>query len=302
MDEEITPALDDATRQALWEEMDAAEAMGLPLTQETPERQDLDSKSTTATDEPKAEAQTPADAAPAAPAPAAEVDPYEGLSPAVKQELLGFKTLTEQLGRRLRQAEGHIGGLNNQLRAALAVRQAGGSAPSQAQIAAAQNSTGKLAKLKEDFPEFAAAIEETIAPLASAAAEVQTLKAVAVAQQQQQVTEQLYQAVEVKHPGWRNVVATPAFVGWLQSSAPPEAKLLAASPDPEMASRLLDIYKAQTQQPAAVNNRASALAAAAAIPQRGVTAASQRQKAIEDMSPEEYWRYLDEQDRSKTQR
>lgn len=59
----------------------------------------------------------------------------------------------------------------------------------------------------------------------------------------EQAGEELRQAmVEQAHPGWKKLVATPAFTLWLKKQ-PPNIRDLAASEEPEDAIRLLTKYK-----------------------------------------------------------
>jgi hypothetical protein len=72
--------------------------------------------------------------------------------------------------------------------------------------------------------------------------------------------------------------------------------MLAASESPQDAVRLLDIHAEASKS--ATSQRTQRLNSAAALPS-GRSGGNVRQKAVEDMSPEEYWRYLDEIDRQK---
>lgn len=84
-------------------------------------------------------------------------------------------------------------------------------------------------------------------------------------------------------------------MGWLQRQ-PREVQMLAASESPQDAVRLLDLHTEATSS--ASTQRTQRLNSAAAIPS-GRSGANVRQKAVEDMTPDEYWRYLDELDRQK---
>ena len=77
---------------------------------------------------------------------------------------------------------------------------------------------------------------------------------------------------------------------------PREVQLLAASESPQDAIRLLDLH--DDAMKSGSSQRTQRLNSAAAIPS-GRSGAHVRQKAVEDMTPEEYWRYLDELDRQK---
>lgn len=229
----------------------------------------------------------------------------EEAAPSSEQMLLdkiaGMESVLTQLTQRLRNAEGHIGGLGSQMKQQLQAAQQlaakGGDAPSAGEIRDAQRSPEAMARLKSDYPEFAEAMESALnerismleqkivrqAPVASSVTpeDIARLRA--------------EMAVEVRHPGWQSAVQEPVFQGWLQRQ-PREVQMLAASESPQDAIRLLDLYSDGGRT--ATAQRTQRLNSAAAIPS-GRSGANARQKAVEDMSPDEYWRYLDELDRNK---
>lgn len=221
---------------------------------------------------------------------------------ALLDKISGLETMLSQVTQRLRNAEGHIGGLGSQLKqqqqVAAQVVAKGGDAPSAGEIRAAQSNPEKMEALKRDYPEFAEAMEsalnERLSMLEQKIAQQQQPAQAAVTPQdiaklRSEVT------VEVAHPGWQSRVQTSEFMGWLQRQ-PREVQLLAASESPQDAIRLLDLHadamKSSTSQ------RTQRLSSAAALPS-GRSGSNVRQKAVEDMTPEEYWRYLDELDRQK---
>lgn len=246
----------------------------------------------------------PTDAAPAAQADAST----EGQAPSHEQILMdriaGLETMLGQVTTRLRNAEGHIGGLGSQLKqqqqVAAQVSAKGGDAPSASEIREAHSSPAKMEALKKDYPEFADAMESALNERLGSLE--QQLKA---AQQQPQQPNGVSQAeiqrlraemaVEVRHPGWQDRVSTPEFTGWLQRQ-PREVQMLAASESPQDAVRLLDLHSEAVKS--VTSNRTQRLASAAAIPS-GRAAGSARGKAVEDMTSQEYWAYLDQLDKQK---
>ena len=100
--------------------------------------------------------------------------------------------------------------------------------------------------------------------------------------------------VETRHPGWQEKVAGAEFVGWLNNS-PREMKMLAASDEHADAIRLRDLY--EDSKKVAPSKTSQRLSSAAALPtgQRSQV----RAKNVDEMSPQEYWRYLDQLDKSK---
>lgn len=217
-------------------------------------------------------------------------------------KISGLETMLSQVTQRLRNAEGHIGGLGSQLKQQLQTAQQvsskGGDAPTATEIRDAQRNPEAMARLKSDYPEFAEAMESALNERLSSleqriAQQQQPVQAGVTPQEISRLRSEM--AVEVRHPGWQDRVQTPEFRGWLQRQ-PREVQMLAASESPQDAVRLLDLHTDATSS--ASNQRTQRLNSAAAIPS-GRSGANVRQKAVEDMAPDEYWRYLDELDRQK---
>lgn len=301
------------TKEQLWAEMDQSEGIKPPATAQATDEQLEQAAAlapqnqTAATDQGAADKAAPqGDAGQAA---ATEADPFANVPSAVKDRLIGLESLVTQLGTRLRNAEGHIGGLNHQLKEQLsAAKQAtagGHSAPTAAEIAAVQGNDSALTKLKSEYPEFGAALEKVLDERAPQRAAKQPQAAAPAPAGEPDVREilsrvdaqgdALYRkvAVEVSHPGWQSTVKTPAFIGWLQQQ-PREVQMLAASDEPQDAIRLLNLHKGSSQ---GATTRQQRLDAAAALPQGRVSGA--KPKAIEQMTKAEYWTYLDNLDKQQ---
>jgi hypothetical protein len=221
---------------------------------------------------------------------------------ALMDKIAGLETMLSQVTTRLRNAEGHIGGLGSQLKqqvqTAQQVTAKGGEAPTAGEIRAAQTNPEKMEALKRDYPEFADAMEsalnERLGALESQLKQVQQPVQQGVSQDEI-ASLRAEMAVEVRHPGWKDRVQTPEFVGWLQRQQR-EVQMLAASNSPQDAVRLLDLHSEATK--AATSQKSQRLNSAAAIPS-GRAGANARAKAVEDMTPEEYWSYLDKMDQQK---
>jgi len=247
---------------------------------------------------------------PANPAPADMADANRGgdevaqpAEQALMDKISGLESMLGQVTQRLRNAEGHIGGLNSQLKqqvqTAQQVTARGGEAPTAGEIRAAQANPEKMNALKRDYPEFADAMESALNERLSAL-EQRLATQQQPAQQPGVSAEEIASlrsemAVEIRHPGWKDRVQTPEFVGWLRRQ-PREVQMLAASDSPQDAVRLLDLHgEASTS---VTSQRTQRLASAAAIPS-GRSGSNTRAKAVEDMTPQEYWAYLDQLDKQK---
>jgi len=220
---------------------------------------------------------------------------------ALMDKIVGLEQMLNQVTTRLRNAEGHIGGLGSQLKqqvhAAQQITTRGGEAPSATEISAAQRSPKAMEELKRDYPEFAGAME---AALDSRLAQLE--QGMQAQQQQPQGVQQVdinklraEIQVDVHYPGWQETVRAPEFTGWLQRQ-PREVQMLAASESPQDAIRLLDLHEESFRNVPDLQTKR--LQSAAAIPS-GRSGSSVRTKAIEDMTPQEYWQYLDQLDKQK---
>lgn len=241
-------------------------------------------------------------------APADKADATNGIDPVSHEQSLmdkisGLESMLGQVTQRLRNAEGHIGGLGSQLKqqqqVAKQVINSGGDAPTQDQVREAQSDPEAMAKLKRDYPEFADAMESALKQQLQE--QEQRFQALLANQKGGVSHEEIQQMrsemqVDAKHPGWTERVRTPEFMGWLQRQQR-EVQMLAASESPQDAIRLLDLHS-ESVNAATSNNKTQRLSSAAAIP-TGRSGSAARTKAVEDMTPQEYWRYLDEIDKQK---
>mgnify|MGYP001465421603 CR=1 FL=1 len=289
--QETTNPQDEA--QKIWDQLEAEESgHAQPATNE-PADPPADQTPASAAADP-APAEPPADATPGSDAAAPDG------SQALMDKIAGLESMLGQVTQRLRNAEGHIGGLGSQLKQqqqlAAQVTARGGDAPSAGEIRAAQSSAKAMESLKRDYPEFAEAMEAALTE------QMQALRASMPQQAQQAVVTpddmQLMRSqmeVEIRHPGWQDRVQTPDFQGWLQRQQP-EVQMLAASASPRDAIRLLDLHSEALKT--VTSQRTQRLSAAAAIPS-GRSGSQTRTKAVEDMTPQEYWAYLDQLDKQK---
>ena len=253
--------------------------------------------------EPRGEMPPNAEEPAAQPAPTqeAEDDPFEGFSPRAKEYIVGqqavieqLRTQTEALHGRVRNTEGHIGGLKSQLeRAATAARDTGTESPSNAEIREAIASPEALKQFREDYPEIAKAVDLAIServstlprPAPASNNEIEALRN-QIAQLERQ---RAMDFIESRHEGWVETIRTPEFQGWVKS-VPREVAALGDSNDPRDAVRMLDLFRQGRAKP---TQRQSS---AAAIPS-GRGAPSRRVKNVDEMSDAEYWAHLDATDK-----
>lgn len=226
-------------------------------------------------------------------------DPYANLAPEVQAKLKQFDQVAAtmpSLLNELKEAKGRIGALQSQWDKSQ--RQAGTTAPTQTQVAAAAKDPEKWSALKEQFPEWGDAIgsfvesrlaglsqngqgvsQEQIEQLVAQRTEAATAAVVA------SLNEQL---VAVKHPRWKQDINTPDFTSWFQQQ-PVDVQALAASKDGLDAIRMLDMYAEHKAKPVQVvqAQRQSRLESAVSAPVKGSKTVVT--KSLSDMSLEELW-------------
>ncbi len=245
-------------------------------------------------------ASDPKDTKPATAAAEPAADPWEGVPPILKQS---FDTLTEQLQKvtatanQVGTAQRHIKALEDQLaalkaggEAAKAAAASGTAAPTGAQVADAVNSSEKWARIKEDFPEWAEAMDERLAALGKPgdAVDVEGLKkefssvlGEATAKAEKSARE--FARVDARHPDWEDDIKNedgtlkPEFDAWMKTQTP-EIQALAQSDRAKDAIRMIDLYyeHRKTAADKAADEAANKQRLEQAIPAKGTRAQRQQ--------------------------
>jgi hypothetical protein len=236
----------------------------------------------------------------AAPAQGQEADPLAGLPEPVKQALARItelETANSQLLHHVKTAEGRVAAMQREFQQARQAQQAVApqDAPTQGDIAAAAKNPEKWEQLKQDFPEWAGAMEEYVgAKLNGMQSGVQANQVVEYVQAQQAELRNQMQAaieearVEGKYEDWRETINTPDFAQWF-AIQPNEVRALADSPHGRDAIKMLDMFNNVRTKPASeIRQERGARLAAAATTRPGQTPPP---KTLDDLSPEELWNY-----------
>ena len=225
-------------------------------------------------------------------------DPLAGLSPAVRAKLAQIDDLAQanaQLLHHVKTTEGRVAAMQREAQQA---RQAAmQEAPTQTAIASAAKNPEKWEQLKQDFPEWAGAMEEYVASKLGVSSQQQSLSPEAVAQfVQQEVANTKAEMgrlmeearIEGKYENWRDTINTTEFAQWFTVQTP-ETRALADSPAAKDAIKMLDLFStAQTRSAGDIKQERGARLAAAATTRTGQTPPP---KTLGDMSPAELWNY-----------
>ena len=227
------------------------------------------------------------------------VDPLAGLPDEVKQALAKIPQLEQanaQLLHHVKTAEGRVAAMQREFQQSRQAATAVNDAPTQGQMSAAAKNPEKWEQLKQDFPEWASAMEEYVGAQLRGmpsngvqATQVVDYVQAQLAQQQEQIRYAIEEAkVEGKYEDWRTTINTPEFAQWL-AIQPNDVRALADSKSGRDAIRMLDMFHTVKARPASeIRQERGARLAAAATTRPGQTPPP---KTLDDMSPEEVWNY-----------
>ena len=230
-------------------------------------------------------------------------DPLAGLPDVVRAKLAQIDQLAQanaQLLHHVKTAEGRVAAMQREFQQARMAQQsvAPAQAPTQGQMAAATKNPEKWEQLKQDFPEWAGAMEEYVAAkLGGVQSQGQGLdpRAVAeftyqqVAQAKAEMARALEEArIEGKYEDWKQTVNTTEFAQWFAVQQP-QVQELAVSHSARDAIRMLDMFhQAKSRSASEIKQERGARLAAAATTRPGQTPPP---KTLGDMTPEEMWAY-----------
>jgi hypothetical protein len=194
---------------------------------------------------------------------------WEGVPAKVRQMLEGISGKVgtiDELAHIVKSQDGRVGAalagvkaLTAAVDAAKAATKAGGDAPTQDQIAAAARSSAKWKQAKEDYPDWAEAMEERFAALpfalppkgTDATVDVAALKAevtgtvgeiVAKATSEAKAEARELAKIDRTHEDWEQTINTQEFADWRKAQAP-DIQALAASDKSADAIKMLDAYE-----------------------------------------------------------
>ena len=226
---------------------------------------------------------------------APEADPWQGVPAALRQSIEAMQAklgAVDTIGQEMKMWSGRVGALQRELQmqknqaseAAKLVREA----PSKEQMAEAAQDDETWKELREEFPEWADALDSRTSKLRDELmGQINTLR-----QQPQAVDlDGLRKEYEVKlltlaHKDWRETVNSPEYSAWLQTQPYDVQQRALESTDALDCIAVLDAYKSSKKDVAqVVTKRKERLAASVTAPGGGRPVQA---KGIDDMTPEEY--------------
>ena len=242
------------------------------------------------------EQQTEPEAAP-------EADPWEGVPAALKQTLEALQSKVsaiDTIGNEVKQWSGRVGAIQRELQlqrnAAEQAAKTVSEAPTKQQMAEAAQDDEAWSELKDEFPEWADALEKRTGKLEKKFSEqIESLR-----QQQPQAPdlsalrrEYDQKLLTIKHPSWQQLVASPEYNEWLNKQPQDVRQKALESTDALECIEVLDQFTAaKSPVKDVVDKRKERLASSVSAPSGGRPV---RSKSIDDMTPEEYREHVAKQ-------
>ncbi len=230
-----------------------------------------------------------------APAPKDETPPPDAAAaqandPAPKGDESDPMALIKKFDGRLRNLQGEVNKLNTQLTAqsnaaaTAAAKEQGADAPTASQVAAAMRDGKKLAGLREEFPEWAEALDEQSSETERRILEKMP-KTDGFATKDDIESFKKILPLMIKHPTFEEDINTPDFSDWLNAQDD-STKALAESESPKDAIALMDKFHARDKAPAGDKkpNPQERLARSLAPPTSGARAPARALSEEEAMS------------------
>ena len=239
----------------------------------------------------------------AEPEAAPEADPWEGVPAALKQTLEALQSKVsaiDTIGNEVKQWSGRVGAIQRELQlqrnAAEQAAKTVSEAPTKQQMAEAAQDDEAWSELKDEFPEWADALEKRTGKLEKKFSEqIESLR-----QQQPQAPdlsalrrEYDQKLLTVKHPSWKQLVASPEYNEWLNKQPQDVRQKALESTDALECIEVLDQFTAaKSPVKDVVDKRKERLASSVSAPSGGRPV---RSKSIDDMTPEEYREHVAKQ-------
>ena len=239
----------------------------------------------------------------AEPEAAPEADPWEGVPAALKQTLEALQSKVsaiDTIGNEVKQWSGRVGAIQRELQlqrnAAEQAAKTVSEAPTKQQMAEAAHDDEAWSELKDEFPEWADALEKRTGKLEKKFSEqIESLR-----QQQPQAPdlsalrrEYDQKLLTIKHPSWQQLVASPEYNEWLNKQPQDVRQKALESTDALECIEVLDQFTAaKSPVKDVVDKRKERLASSVSAPSGGRPV---RSKSIDDMTPEEYREHVAKQ-------
>jgi len=226
------------------------------------------------------------------PAPVPETDPLRNVPPELLERIDNLQKANEDLKNHVRAAEGRVAAWQREREEQKL------AAPTQNELAKATVNPEKWEQLKQDFPEWAEAMEEYVGSKVgqpSQGVSREQLNKLIEERTSEIRTEAMeaieYAKLETRHSDWKETINSEDFVKWINSQ-PVNVYSLIDSPKAADAAKVIDLFKSAkvptTTTVAEIKNQRKATLSNAVVTKPGE---SRQSKTLDNMTPEELWNY-----------
>lgn len=222
-------------------------------------------------------------------------DPFAGLPEAVKAKLAEIdelKKANEDLRHHVKTTEGRVAAWQREREQQK--QQPAVATPTPVELSKAAADSEKWTQLKQDFPEWAEAMEEYVSTRVGAGQsgvsqdQINQLIEERTAQIRAETQDALeYAKLETKYENWRETVNDQGFLEWAKKQ-PVDVYNLIYSPKASDAVKMLDMFEASKTAPSRIQDQRKATLDNAVTTKPG---ASRPSKTLDSMTPEELWTY-----------
>lgn len=227
-------------------------------------------------------------------------DEWEGVNPTLRKSFEKISSQLESLSAiesRLKQTERRIGSMQNEMSGAKKVAaEAKVESPTKEQMAEAAKTESEWDELKEDFPEWASAIEAKLAANSTEIVKglpntekINSDMAGMTTKLSEMSTEIQKNKISFKHPGWKAIIDSKEYAAWI-AGQPEDIRSKTKSLEAEDAIVVLDKFEVDRpkKSPAAIAaDRKKRLKESTVVAGQKTVNTS---KSSEDMTDEEYRR------------
>ncbi len=196
-----------------------------------------------------------------------EVDPWAGVNPALKDQFTSMAARVKDFDKiafQLKQAERRIGSLQNEFHQAKQAAKQAESAPTPAEVAAAEGSRKAWEELKEEYPEWGRALDGRLA--AQSAEVVKQIKAeipdlAALRSETDGKQSQLLQRLEIAerkaeiamikavHQDYEKVLASTDYAAWVAKQTDDYKAFISNAATADDATAIISRFKEATAKP-----------------------------------------------------
>lgn len=171
-------------------------------------------------------------------------DPFADLPQDVRDKIAAIEKERDEARHKAQSDANRVSALSRKLQQLTAQPPASAPAPAEDKTEAQKALDDKIEQLRKDYGDIADPLIELIEQQSKELSSVRTVLTGLSEERQAQVIEAETQALEARHPDWRDIAQSQDFAAWLQVQ-PPNIQGLAQSWDARETSVVLTLFKAE---------------------------------------------------------